>query len=153
MSKKKSGAGDKVISTNRRATYDYEIEDRFEAGVVLTGTEVKSLRAGGAVIHDGFIEIKDDEAWLLRTHIPPYSHGNRENHEPNRKRKLLLKAREIAKIKRKTSQQGFTAFAVSLYFKGPWVKLEFGVGRGKKNWDRRQDEKEKTSRRELRDQG
>ncbi|MBM4290119.1 MAG: SsrA-binding protein SmpB [Deltaproteobacteria bacterium] len=153
MSKKKGGAEGRVISTNRRATFDYTVEDSYEAGLVLTGTEVKSLRAGGAVIHDGFVEIKDDEAWLMRTHIPPYSHGNRENHEPNRKRKLLLSAREIAKIKRKTSQQGFTAFAISLYFSGAWVKLKIGVGRGKKSWDRREDEKEKSSRRELRDQG
>jgi SsrA-binding protein len=151
MSKKKSGGSERVISSNRRATFDYTIEDTYEAGLVLTGTEVKSLRAGGAVIHDGFVEIKDNEAWLLRTHIPPYSHGNRENHDPNRKRKLLLSAREIEKIKRKTSQQGFTAFTVSLYFNGPWVKVKIGVGRGKKNWDRREDEKEKSSRRELRD--
>jgi SsrA-binding protein len=94
--------------------------------------------------------IKDDEAWLHQVNIPQYSHGNRENHEPTRKRKLLLKAREIAKIHQKLTRQGFTAFPLEIYFQGPWVKVLLGLGKGKKLYDKRQTEKERSARRELR---
>ena len=139
-----------LIASNRRARHEYSVEDTYEAGVVLTGTEVKSLRQGHAVITDGFLVIKDDEAWLHQINIPQYSHGNRENHEPTRKRKLLLKAREIAKINQKLTRQGFTAFPLEIYFQGPWVKVLLGLGKGKKLYDKRQTEKERSARRELR---
>ena len=141
----------KIIATYRRARYEYEIVDTYEAGISLMGTEVKSLRQGHAVLHEGYVVVKEDEAWLYQVHIPEYSHGNRENHSPHRPRKLLLHHREIQKIKRKISQQGFTAFPLSLYFKGHRVKVEVGVGRGKKLYDKRQSEKEKSARRELRE--
>ena len=148
----KSSRGDKkIIATNRRARYEYSVEDTYEAGMVLTGTEVKSLRQGHAVINDGFLVIKDDEAWLHQINIPQYSHGNRENHEPVRKRKLLLSAREIHKINQKLTRQGFTAFPLELYFSGAWVKVLIGLGKGKKLYDKRQTEKERSARRELRD--
>lgn len=139
-----------LIASNRRARYEYSVEDTYEAGIALTGTEVKSLRQGHAVITDGFLVIKDDEAWLHQINIPQYSHGNRENHEPTRKRKLLLKAREIAKIHQKLTRQGFTAFPLEIYFQGPWVKVLLGLGKGKKLYDKRQTEKERSARRELR---
>ena len=141
----------KTISTNRRAKHEYIVEDSYEAGLVLQGTEVKSLRQGSAVINEGYIVIQDGEAWLHQVFIPEYSHGNRENHNPTRKRKLLLNQREINKIQKKIAQQGYTAFTLELYFKGPKVKLSFGVGRGKKLYDKRQSEKEKSARRELRE--
>ena len=139
-----------LIASNRRARHEYSVEDTYEAGIALTGTEVKSLRQGHAVITDGFLVIKDDEAWLHQINIPQYSHGNRENHEPTRKRKLLLKAREIAKINQKLTRQGFTAFPLEIYFQGPWVKVLLGLGKGKKLYDKRQTEKERSARRELR---
>lgn len=149
MSKKRTAR--RPIATNRRARYEYEIEDTYEAGLVLQGTEVKSLRAGHAVITEGYVVITDDEAWLHQMHIPEYSHGNRENHSPHRKRKLLLHHREIQKIKRKIAQQGYNAVAIELYFQGHRVKVEIGVGRGKKLYDKRQSEKDKSARRDLRE--
>ena len=141
-----------MIANNRRAYHEYEIIDKYEAGLVLQGTEVKSLRQGHASILEGYVAIKNDEAWLYQIHIPEYSHGNRENHHPDRRRKLLLSHREIQKIKRKTAQQGFTAFILQLYFNGHRVKAEIAVGRGKKLYDKRQSEKEKSARRDLRSQ-
>ena len=141
----------KTIATNRKARHEYEVEDSYEAGLVLQGTEVKSLRQGSAVISEGYVVITEGEAWLHQVMIPEYSHGNRENHSPSRKRKLLLNHREIHKINKKTSQAGYSAFALELYFKGPRVKILIGVGRGKKLYDKRQSEKEKSARRELRE--
>lgn len=149
MSQKKTNK--RTISTNRRARHEYEVEDSYEAGLVLQGTEVKSLRQGSAVINEGYVVITDGEAWLHQVMIPEYSHGNRENHSPSRKRKLLLNHREIHKIQKKIAQQGYTAFALELYFKGPRVKVLIGIGRGKKLYDKRQSEKEKSARRELRE--
>ena len=140
----------KLIASNRRAHYEYEISDTFEAGLALTGTEVKSLRQGHAVITDGYVQIKNDEAWIYQIHINEYSHGHRDNHEPKRPRKLLLSHREIQRIKKKVAQNGFSAIPISLYFQGPWAKLEIGIGRGKKLYDKRQSEKEKTQKREMR---
>ena len=141
----------KMIATYRKARHEYEVEDTYEAGLVLQGTEVKSLRAGHAVLNEGYVVITDDEAWLHQIQIPVYSHGNRENHSPKRKRKLLLHHREIQKIKRKIQQQGYTGFPLELYFKGHRVKVSIGIGRGKKLYDKRQSAKEKSARRELRD--
>ena len=140
----------RTIATNRKARHEYEVEDTYEAGLVLQGTEVKSLRQGNAIIREGYVVITHGEAWLHQVHIPEYTHGNRENHSPNRKRKLLLNHREITKIQKKISQQGFTAFTLELYFKGPRIKILIGIGRGKKLYDKRQSEKEKSARRELR---
>jgi SsrA-binding protein len=152
MSQQAKGRGHKrLIASNRRARHEYTVDDTYEAGLVLTGTEVKSLRQGNAVITDGFLVIKDGEAWLHQIHIPVYSHGNRENHEPVRKRKLLMRLREIAKLEQKLSKQGYTAFPLELYFKGPWVKVSIGLGKGKKLYDKRQTEKERSARRELRE--
>ena len=148
---KRSRSDHRVIATYRRAHHEYEIEDTYEAGISLQGTEVKSLRAGHAVINEGYLVITDDEAWLHQIQIPEYSHGNRENHSPKRKRKLLLHHREIQSIKRKIQQQGYSALPLSLYFKGHRVKVEIGIGRGKKLYDKRQSLKEKSSRRELRE--
>ena len=150
MSPKKTNQ--RAIATNRKARYEYEVEDSYEAGLVLQGTEVKSLRQGNAIIREGYVVITNGEAWLHQVYIPEYTHGNRENHNPTRKRKLLLNHREILKIQKKTSQQGNTAFTLELYFKGPRVKILLGVGRGKKLYDKRQSEKEKSARRELRNQ-
>lgn len=141
----------RVIASYRKARHEYEIEETYEAGIVLQGTEVKSLRAGNAIISDGYLVVKDDEAWLHQIQIPEYSHGNRENHSPKRKRKLLLNHREIQKIKRKLQQQRYSAVPLELYFKGHRVKVSIGIGRGKKLYDKRQSEKEKSARRELRD--
>lgn len=149
MSNKKTNK--RTISTNRRARHEYEVEDSYEAGLVLQGTEVKSLRQGSAVINEGYVVITNAEAWLHQVMIPEYSHGNRENHSPSRKRKLLLNHREINKIQKKIAQQGYTAFALEMYFKGPRVKVLIGIGRGKKLYDKRQSEKEKSARRELRE--
>ena len=149
MSHKKTNK--RTVSTNRRARHEYEVEDSYEAGLVLQGTEVKSLRQGSAVINEGYVVITNGEAWLHQVMIPEYSHGNRENHSPSRKRKLLLNHREIHKIQKKIAQQGYTAFALELYFKGPRVKVLIGIGRGKKLYDKRQSEKEKSARRELRE--
>ena len=148
---KRSRSDHRVIVTYRRAQHEYEIEDTYEAGIALQGTEVKSLRAGHAVINEGYLVITDDEAWLHQVQIPEYSHGNRENHSPKRKRKLLLHHREIQSIKRKIQQQGYSALPLSIYFKGHRVKVEIGIGRGKKLYDKRQSLKEKSSRRELRE--
>jgi SsrA-binding protein len=150
MSPKKNNQ--RAIATNRKARYEYEVEDSYEAGLVLQGTEVKSLRQGNAIIREGYVVITNGEAWLHQVYIPEYTHGNRENHNPTRKRKLLLNHREILKIQKKTSQQGYTAFTLELYFKGARVKILLGVGRGKKLYDKRQSEKEKSARRELRNQ-
>ena len=143
--------GAQVISTNRRARHDYEITSTYEAGLVLRGTEVKSLRDGRVTLGEGFIVIKDGEAWLMGVHIPEYTHGNRFNHEPRRPRKLLLRSLEIERIARKLEEQGYTGVPMVLYFKGGWVKLEFGLGKGKKHYDKRQAERQKIDHREMRE--
>ena len=102
------------------------------------------------MIGDGYVQIKNDEAWIYQIHINEYSHGHRDNHEPKRPRKLLLSHREIQRIKKKVAQNGFSAIPISLYFQGPWAKLEIGIGRGKKLYDKRQSEKAKTQKREMR---
>ncbi len=140
-----------IIARNRRARFDYSIGDTYEAGLVLTGTEVKSLRNGSATITDGFVQVRDGEAWLMECHIPEYKFGNRFNHEPRRARKLLLKRNQIDRISVKLKQDGFTAVPLSLYFQNGYAKLEFGLGKGKKNYDKRQSEREKLDRREMSD--
>lgn len=139
-----------TVARNRRARYDYEIDDTFEAGIVLTGTEVKSLRGGQATIGDGYVQVKGGEAWLLGAYIPEYTHGNLNNHPPRRDRKLLLHGHEIDKIVHRLGQQGYTGVPMEIYFRRGVAKLEFGLGKGKKKFDKRQAEKQKSDRREMR---
>lgn len=141
-----------VVSRHRRATYDYEIDEKFEAGLVLVGSEVKSLRGGSATISDGaFVTFENGELFLIGAHIPEYRYSNRNNHEPRRKRKLLLNRRQIDKIRQRLQVHGFTGVPMELYFRDGWAKLEFGLGKGKKLYDKRQAERQKIDRRENRD--
>ncbi len=137
MARKSEGTGHKIIAKNRRAFHEYEILDRWEAGIVLQGTEVKALRAGRCNLGDAFGEIREGEAWLCKMHIGPYEQGNRENHEPFRRRKLLLTRREIRKLQPRIEEKGLTLVPLSLYFSHGLVKVELGLGRGKKLHDKR----------------
>jgi SsrA-binding protein len=143
------GAGTKLITSNRKARRDYFILDTFEAGLVLTGTEVKSLRAGKASLAEAYARLKDDELWLVGAHIPEYTHGNRENHDPTRPRKLLLHRREIDKIRSQVEEKGLTLVPLRLYWKAGRCKLEFALGRGKKQWDKRDDTAKREAQREM----
>jgi SsrA-binding protein len=144
MAKEKE-AGEKLIASNRKAFHDYFVLQKMEAGIALTGTEVKSLREARVNLKDSYVDVYRGEAWLVGTHISPYSHGNRENHEPERKRKLLLHRREIDKLQGQIVEKGLTIVPLRLYFKGGKVKAEIAVVRGKKLFDKRESEK----RREL----
>jgi SsrA-binding protein len=139
----------KVIARNRRARHDYHIEDVIEAGLVLTGTEVKSLRAGRASLADAYAQITDGEMWLLNTHIPEYAQGTWTNHEPRRPRKLLLHRKEIDRLGRLTAERGFTLIPLSLYFSGGRVKVELAAARGKRAYDKRQDLARRDAAREV----
>lgn len=141
--------GTKLITSNRKARRDYEILETFEAGLVLTGTEVKSLRDGKASLAEAYARVHAGEVWLVGAHIPEYSHGNRENHEPARSRKLLLHRREIERLEVKVEESGLTLIPLRLYWKAGRAKLEFGVGRGKKLWDKRQDVQKREAQREM----
>ena len=143
--------GKKIIASNRRARHDYTIEDVVEAGLVLTGTEVKSLREGRANLSDGFALITDDEAWLHNVHIPQYIQGTWTNHQPKRIRKLLLHRKEIDKLARaiKETGGGLTLVPLSLYFKDGKVKIELGLARGKRSYDKRQDLAKRDATREI----
>ncbi|MDP8222820.1 MAG: SsrA-binding protein SmpB [Candidatus Lernaella stagnicola] len=143
------GQGEKLIASNRKARFNYELMDRFEAGVALQGTEVKSLREGRCNLTDGFVEIIDGEAWLVDVHISPYSHGNRANHEPTRRRKLLLHRREIAKLHSKIAERGLTCIPLRMYFKDGKAKVEIALGRGKRKYDKREDIKRREADRET----
>ncbi len=140
----------KLIATNKKAQRDYEIFDRFEAGLVLTGTEVKSLRLGRASIDEAFIRIQDGEAYVFNMHIPEYTHGSIFNHDPTRTRKLLLHRREIDKISGAISKKGYTCVPIKLYFNRGWAKLEIALAKGKRKIDKRQDIKRKELQRRLR---
>jgi len=129
--------GRKLIAQNKKARYDYHIEDTFEAGMVLTGTEVKSLREGRASLVDGFAEIADGEVWLHGAHIPEYLQGTWNNHTPRRKRKLLLNRHEIDKLERRVNERGLTVVPLSMYFKDGRAKVEIAVAKGKKHYDKR----------------
>ncbi|HQR79337.1 MAG TPA: SsrA-binding protein SmpB [Actinomycetota bacterium] len=141
--------GHKVIAVNRRARHDYAIQDTWEAGIVLQGTEVKSLRAGRASLVDGYAEVRDGEVWLMGVHIPEYDQGTWTNHEPRRPRKLLLHAHEISRLIGKTKQSGLTLVPLKLYFKDGKAKVEIGLGRGKKTHDKRQDIAERQAKRDA----
>ncbi|HZC40891.1 MAG TPA: SsrA-binding protein SmpB [Streptosporangiaceae bacterium] len=139
----------KVIARNRRARHDYHIEDVVEAGIVLTGTEVKSLRAGRASLTDGFGQLAGGELWLHGVHIPEYTMGTWTNHEPRRPRKLLLHRKEIDRLASKTAERGLTLIPLSLYFSDGKVKVELAVARGKREYDKRQDLARRDAAREV----
>lgn len=151
MAEQKPPAVIKVITTNRQARFRYEILSTVEAGLVLTGTEVKSLRAGKCNLKEGYARINQDEAWLIGVHIPEYTEGNRFNHEPTRSRKLLISKRQIRQLSEATNQEGLTLVPLRVYFKGKVAKVEIGVGRGKKLYDKRETiAKRETDRRMMR---
>lgn len=145
----KTDSGEKLIASNKKALHDYFIVQKFEAGVALTGTEVKSLRAGRANLKDSYVILKDGEAFLFGTHISPYTHGNLENHDPERTRKLLLHRKELEKLKKETTEKGLTVVPLRLYFRGARVKAEIAVVRGKKQYDKRETEKKREADRET----
>ena len=150
MAKKDEDDGLKVICRNKRALHEYHISDTLECGIVLTGTEVKSLREAQASLEDAYGKIEAGEVWLLGSDIPEYSMGNRLNHKPKRPRKLLLHRREIAKFAAKATQRGFTLVPLRLYFKQGRAKVELAVAQGKKTHDKRQDQKKAEAQREIR---
>ena len=131
--------GEKLIADNRRARHDYQLLERFEAGLVLTGTEVKSLRAGRAELRQAYAELRDGEAWLVGAHISTYDQGNIQNHDPDRDRKLLLHRRELASLTGKVRERGFTVVPTRLYFKNGRAKVELALARGKETRDKRRD--------------
>jgi SsrA-binding protein len=141
--------GRKLVAQNRRARHDFHIEDTYEAGMVLVGTEVKSLRAGRATITDAFAEVEDDEVFLHGLHIPAYTQGTWTNHEPRRRRKLLLHRAEIDKIGAKVRERGYTLVPLALYFKDGRAKVEIGLAKGRRSYDKRQAIAERTAKREA----
>ena len=141
--------GRKLVAQNKKARHDYLIEDVFEAGLVLQGTEVKSLRQGRASLVDGFVEIDGGEAWLHGVHIPEYTQGTWTNHSARRKRKLLLNRVEIDKIERRVNEKGLTVIPLSLYFKDGRAKVEIALAKGKKSWDKRHALAERQADREV----
>jgi SsrA-binding protein len=141
--------GTKLISENRRARHDYHLLERFEAGLVLTGTEVKSLRQGQATLQRAFADIRDGELWLVGAHIPEYAQGNLANHDPDRDRKLLLKRREIDSLLGKVQERGLTLVPTKLYFKNGRAKVEIALARGKEARDKRRDIAERDAKRQI----
>ena len=139
----------KQIAANRKALHDYSIEDTYEAGVALTGTEIKSVRAGRVNLRDGFVQIRNGEAWLLNVHISPYDFGNRENHEPRRERKLLLHRHEIRKLYSKVAERGWTIVPLRIYLKEGRAKVEIALARGKRLYDKRDAVAERDMDRDL----
>lgn len=140
--------GEKLIASNKKAHHDYFVLQKYEAGIALTGTEVKSLRDGKANLKDSYVIVKGGEAWLLGTHISPYTHGNLMNHDPERTRKLLLHRLEIGKMEEEIVEKGLTIVPLRLYFKAGKVKIEIAIVRGKKLYDKRETEKRKEADRE-----
>jgi SsrA-binding protein len=140
----------KVIATNRKAFFNYEIFERAEAGIVLAGSEVKSIREGGLNFRDSFVELRAGELWLVGCRVGPYSHGNIQNHAEGQDRKLLLHRREIDKLGGKATEKGFTIVPLQAYFKNGRIKVEIGIARGKKSHDKRETIKRKDIERETR---
>ena len=139
----------KIIATNRKARHDYLIKDTFEAGLVLTGSEIKSIRAGQVNLRDSYATVRDNELWLLNAHIAPYKQASYENHEPRRDRKLLMHRREINRLTGKLQEKGFSLVALKLYLKNGRAKIELGLCRGKKAHDKRQAMRERDDRRQI----
>ena len=127
----------KAVASNRKAYHDYHIDQDYEAGIVLSGTEIKSVRAGQVNLRDGYVQIRAGEAWLMNVHIAPYDHANRDNHEPRRDRKLLLHKREIARLQSKVQEKGFTIIPLRVYIRGNKAKVEIALARGKRQYDKR----------------
>lgn len=143
------GSGEKIVATNRKARYEYHIDDRLEAGLVLTGTEVKALRAGQANLKEAYCSAENGEMILRQCHIAPYDFGNRQNHDPLRPRKLLMHRKEIERWAKAIQQKGFTVIPLKLYFKNGYAKVELGLARGKKHFDKRTDIADRESKRRL----
>lgn len=144
MAKKKTDDGRTIVAENRKARFNYAIEENIEVGMMLTGTEVKSLRAGKATIAESYAHVKDGDVWLVNAHIPEYGGGNRFNHEPTRVRKLLLNRREIDKLHRSAEREGMTLIPLKIYFNERGIaKMDLGVAKGKKLHDKRADQKDK----------
>ena len=141
--------GIKIIAENRKAFHDYFIDERLEAGVALSGTEVKSLRAGKVNLKDSYCQVKDGEIFLIGVHISPYENGNRFNLDPDRSRKLLMHKREIIRLFSKTREDGLTLVPTKCYFKDSKVKFEIGLARGKKDYDKRDTEAQKQAKRDI----
>ncbi len=138
------------VASNRKAFHEYFVVDRYEAGIALTGTEIKSVRDHRVNLQDGFVQFRQGEAWLMNVHIAPYDFGNRENHEPRRERKLLLHRREIRKLQSKVAERGWTVVPLSMYIRGGRAKLEIGLVKGKRLYDKRDATAERDMDRELR---
>jgi len=145
--KKKVAPGD--VASNRYASFKYDLSDKLECGIVLFGTEVKSLRDGGATLKEGYALIRDDEVYLVSVHIPPYGPASRNNHDPDRDRKLLLNRRQIDKLKAQTKEKGLTLVPTRMYFSGGRAKVEIAVGKGKNQFDKRESLKEREMQRDL----
>src|ERR1044072_161407 len=143
---------EKMLASNRAAFHEYHILDKYEAGIALTGTEVKSVLAGRVQLKEGYVAVREGEVWLVNAHISPYSHGNRDNHEPLRTRKLLLHKREIEQLDQATVKQGMTLVATRVYLKKRRIKVEVAIARGKKMYDKRETELRRTADRETRAQ-
>ncbi|MEJ2637640.1 MAG: SsrA-binding protein SmpB [Calditrichia bacterium] len=141
--------GIKIVTNNKKAFHDYEILERIEAGIVLTGTEVKSLRDGRCNLRDSYARVRDGEVWLVGMHISPYSHAGYSTHDPERERKLLLHKDEIKKIHRKVLEKGVTLIPLKVYFKAGKAKVEIGLAAGKRKYDKRQDIARREQQREI----
>ncbi|MEK5037319.1 MULTISPECIES: SsrA-binding protein SmpB [Sporosarcina] len=139
----------KVVAVNKKANHDFAIEETIEAGIVLQGTEIKSIRNGKVQLRDAFVRIRDNEAWISNMHISPYDHGNQFNHDPTRSRKLLLHKKQISKLFVETKQQGVAIVPLKMYLKDGFAKVLIGVGKGKKDYDKREDLKKKDAKREM----
>jgi SsrA-binding protein len=145
--KRKAAPGD--VATNRQASYRFDLLDKLETGIVLTGTEVKSLRNGSAQIKDGYAQVRDGELWLHNVHIPPYGPASRENHDPDRPRKLLAHKREIDRLVGKIQERGLTLVPTRIYFSGPRAKVEVALARGRDRFDKRESIKAREQRRDM----
>jgi SsrA-binding protein len=145
--KRKTAPGD--VATNRQASFRFELLDKLEAGMVLRGTEVKSLRTGKATLKDGYVTVRDGELWLHNVHIPPYPPAARENHEPERDRKLLVHRREVERLMGRIREKGLTLVPTRMYFKGPHAKVEIALARGKDRFDKRESIKERETKRDM----
>ncbi len=150
VKQRKTSGGDATVAENRRARFDYELGDRYEAGLVLTGTEVKSLRAGKASLAQAWVKVDErGEAWLMQAHIPEYEFGNRQNHDPTRPRKLLLHGRELDQVARASQERGFALVPTRLYFRDGYAKLGFAIGKGKAARDKRRSIADREAAREA----
>jgi SsrA-binding protein len=149
MSKADASAGIKIVAQNRRAAHDYFVEDRYEAGIALTGTEIKSIRAGRVQLREAYVRPEGGEIFLLNAHIAPYDPAARQNHDPRRTRKLLLHKREIAKLAEKVQQKGYTIVPLKMYLSKGRAKVEIALARGKRQYDKRRTIAERESRREM----